>query len=445
MLFIPLFGMFIAPIVLYDSKISINLDTSIYTFDYTQKSIGILLVLLWILLVYGGIFLLKNFFREGSARPRIFIYIFKNYYYIAALFMFSFVVHMLFIMPTFLENIFHIFVMQIYPILGVGIYYINNLKIDKNFKLINIIFWILLIFIPLLLGNITYMIYGASALIMNLIFFRFSYKKIITITFFLILLISIVIPFKNLIRVILYDGVFTRTHIFNIYENHDENLKLRNSNDIELIYKKLSQIKSFNNLLPIINEEMESFRTYDRNYESLVVKSGFNYFDYTLARIVHRINHMSMFLYVIEMTPSKIPYWEVGVWQVVATSAIPRFLWSNKPHVGHSNEFGRRYSFIASDDYLTTVNIDPLTNSWVTGGFKSFILNALVLGVFFGLVFSWVKSKGNFEFKYFFTVFLGIHLITFESEIVLTISGLVQFLLVISILILLKRVFRYSR
>jgi len=139
-LFIPMAGMFIVPVVIYGGKLSINADSSVYIFDDSKILNGMLIVLVWNLILYICIGLLKIFRKstEVAREPKLFRWIYKNYYWLTSLFILFYILHVLFITPIFIENIFHIISMQIFPILGIGVLY------SKTKKTINYLFYIIL-------------------------------------------------------------------------------------------------------------------------------------------------------------------------------------------------------------------------------------------------------------------------------------------------------------
>jgi len=243
--------------------------------------------------------------------------------------------------------------------------------------------------IPIVIGNVTYLIYSVSTLIISLLLFRVNYIKFIIICILLFSLLLIFIPLKTPVRQYFYNGIYARNFISLNYQN----------------IQFLHNLKNENNLDKIINLDKEVFKYYDPNYRNIIFIDNSSDVKYYLARLIHRINHISMLLYVIDKTPKEIPFWEVDIWSPVVSSVVPRLLWPSKPQVGDSHEFGHRYGFIKTNDHITTVNIDPITNSYLVGGLNAVFSNAIVLGLFFGLIFSWIKSTGNAGVKYFLAYF----------------------------------------
>lgn len=419
--------MFIAPFFLYYENLSINANNTTLKFSKTEVYSGFYVSLVWIFLLYVFIRIFKNFFKiKNFQKKELFIYIRRKYYYITTIFISLFLYHIFFIAPIYFENILHLLSIQIYPILGIGIYYIKFSKNNKFFIFYNIFLWILLLFIPISLGNITYFIYAMSSAIMSFIIFRVRYLYTILLLILLFIIIIIFSPIKNSYRLYMFDGAFNRKE-FSVSG---------------VIYKRpIIEVLEINSKFSK-DLDVQEFKKYDPNSKNIFSGEKYETLHYMLAKLAHRINHLAMLVYVMNETPGKIPYWEISLFRPIAYSIVPRLIWAEKPYVGNSHEFGHRYGLIDVNDHVTSVNIDPITGSWMIGGFKTVITNAIVIGMFFGLLFSWLKSGGDADLKYFFGNLLGIHLVTFESELTLTISGIFQLFLMTGVFIIIRRLWK---
>jgi hypothetical protein len=109
------------------------------------------------------------------------------------------------------------------------------------------------------------------------------------------------------------------------------------------------------------------------------------------ASVISRTAHIILFSKVIADTPKLIPYWNGESYFGFVTKFIPRILWPNKPSEAIGNVFARRYRYVGSKDYATTVNLPLMVEMYVNFGASGVQIGMVLLG----LLFAFLEQKLN--------------------------------------------------
>ena len=139
---------------------------------------------------------------------------------------------------------------------------------------------------------------------------------------------------------------------------------------------------------------------------------------------VNRIGHIVLFAYVVETTPATVPYWGGETYTFLFASVIPRFLWPEKPEAGFGNEFGRRYGFLNSPDYDTTINVPWLTEFYMNFGAAGVIAGMALVGVGFRFLTQKLSNPSASPAEYVLGLSLVFQLFYAESNLALMWGGL---------------------
>lgn len=111
-----------------------------------------------------------------------------------------------------------------------------------------------------------------------------------------------------------------------------------------------------------------------------------------LERIVRRVSHLKYLGRVMHEVTSKQDSVGYSHYGKILNALVPRFLWPNKPRFINSNEFGRKFQFINQTDFVTSVNLDVITEAWIVDRWwgvvcSATIVSALVFLIWFGSTF----------------------------------------------------------
>jgi hypothetical protein len=139
---------------------------------------------------------------------------------------------------------------------------------------------------------------------------------------------------------------------------------------------------------------------------------------------VNRLGHIALFAYVVEMTPDAVPYWGGETYTYLIGSAVPRFLWPEKPGSGFGNEFGRRYQFLQSRNFDTTINVPWLTEFYINFGPAGVLAGMALVGVGFRFLIQKLANPSASPAEYVLGLSLVFQLFYSESNLAIMWGGL---------------------
>jgi hypothetical protein len=139
---------------------------------------------------------------------------------------------------------------------------------------------------------------------------------------------------------------------------------------------------------------------------------------------VNRIGHIVVFAYVLETTPETVPYWGGETYTFLLASVIPRFLWPEKPEAGFGNEFGRRYGFLHSRNFDTTINVPWLAEFYMNFGTAGVIVGMALVGAGFRFLVQKLSHPISSPAEYVLGLSLVFQLFYAESNLALMWGGL---------------------
>ncbi len=97
----------------------------------------------------------------------------------------------------------------------------------------------------------------------------------------------------------------------------------------------------------------------------------------------NRVSHLAAFAYLIQMTPSRVPYNEGKSYESMLWFFVPRIFALDKPLHASGQEFGHRYGLIAYNDYATTVNLPQIAELYMNFGPAGVLVGMAILGALF--------------------------------------------------------------
>jgi hypothetical protein len=105
-------------------------------------------------------------------------------------------------------------------------------------------------------------------------------------------------------------------------------------------------------------------------------------------------------------------------------SALPRFLWPEKPVAGFGNEFGRRYLFLHPRNFDTTINVPWLTEFYMNFGAVGVIAGMALVGAGFRFLIQKLSNPPGSPAEYVLGLSLVFQLFYAESNLALMWGGL---------------------
>jgi hypothetical protein len=145
--------------------------------------------------------------------------------------------------------------------------------------------------------------------------------------------------------------------------------------------------------------------------------------DVTISSL-NRIGHIVLLAYVVEATPGRVPYWGGETYAFLFASAIPRFMWPEKPVAGFGYEFGHRYALIPSWNVDTTINVPWLVEFYMNFGVAGVIAGMALVGIVFRFLIQKLSSPTSSPAEYVLGLTLVFQLFNAESNLALMWGGL---------------------
>jgi hypothetical protein len=88
----------------------------------------------------------------------------------------------------------------------------------------------------------------------------------------------------------------------------------------------------------------------------------------TFSTSASRFSYADLLGYVVEVVPSKYPYWNKRSYTLLPLAFMPRVINPWKPEFTVANEFGRTYGLIATTDFASATNIPLAVEAYVNFG-----------------------------------------------------------------------------
>jgi hypothetical protein len=248
-------------------------------------------------------------------------------------------------------------------------YHINSYeKINRKFKLIFYFFIYInvcfLFFYCVFVGSAGPFIHLFLTMTYALLLMGVGKKQFLS--FFvisLILSISLLLG-KNYIRLL---KKMPSTSLTNLTSSSKIKLAIRR--DREIFYSSFFEKKNFSYKLPFF-----------------ISKDSFTY--YAVGRILARLDHASEFAYVLQETPSHIPFLYGKTYLNLILAPIPRLFWPTKPVDNIRQFYAHRYHFIGDNDHVTSVSLPILIEAWINFGWAGLLFSTFIFGWLINFVYS---------------------------------------------------------
>lgn len=446
---IPFIFMFIVPLVLYGGKLNIRTADGVYRLETGDLFYALLVFGAWLMVViiFAGLGI-KLFpkKREAIYWPRARLE--SVFLYLSILGGAAFLVHQFLIFPSAIENFVHLASMTAYWAMGLGLCLVfgsrQGVRGALGYQLfLTTILFLILTLIPIALGKASSVASAGVVIIaaLYIVSARTSTKVVAILLAGVLVVLGMTV--KTSLRQILHEG--------GVYQRQEAISYLLNKPRAEVVHKLCSfgivhvddntLIKCAGAMADSLENDMNAFSAYDQNLSNIILSRGIlgEHLYFSIARVVHRLNHLGLLGHVIISTPGVVPSWGGITYKSLLFLAIPRAVWLDKPSVGVANLFGRQYRLLMPDDKVTTVNVDPVTESWMNGGWFAVLLSSAAIGLLFGSILGWLSSGGNQHIRLLAALTVVLHVALFESETALMIGGLVQGLLFLGIIVMVTR------
>jgi len=397
---IPIGMSFIAPAIFYQWPLEIAIPGTgreiLVTLPNQSTQMALILVGVWILVFVASAYFLAEWFRHAAKKVvdietcidrqgfsglwMLFILISIVGTAIAA-------VHGLIIFPAAFEPAVHQLSFLPACAMGLGIYIAS--KYRKTLSLTKWIALAFLVIVALIGGTVLHMLAGRAApmaYVMLVLIFLLCFFRIWTLVVPLLVVVAVATGFsmamKTEIRELAYGGGsgFERVQVSALWREGRKAL----SQSVKAPPKQYD-----------MPSRMKAFGESDPNYRSIrgMAPDRSDLAKYVVARVLHRVNHLGEFAYVVQETPGTIPYTGMATYAPIFYVAIPRAFFPNKPINNSGQYFGHRYGFIWPNDKLTSVNLSIVLEGYMSAGVWGVVASAAMFAIFVTAVWMFIVVK----------------------------------------------------
>lgn len=144
--------------------------------------------------------------------------------------------------------------------------------------------------------------------------------------------------------------------------------------------------------------------------------------------VARRVNMQSMFAFVIDQTPSIVPYWNGETYSTILWHFIPRILVPDKPQERLGQANGHRYGLIDPKDIGTSVNLTQLIELYANFGKVGVIVGMFVLGLIYSVLQHALNHKKAGEWGQVSGIIVLSSLINIESNFTMVYGGVIYWI-----------------
>lgn len=453
---LPFLAMFVLPFVMYGGRLRVRTIEgtvqSIETFSAGTVLVALGLVGIWLALAAGAAWAGSRFFPpKPVVAPPPLVVRFRIFLALALGGDLCFIAHSFLAFPRAFENLVHLLSLASGAALVLGVALLAAPQQLGGGRLwvvraLTVFQYLLITLLPLVLGKA----YGAAgALILlsgALLVVRVRWAVTLLVSVIAVVAMALAMALKTPIRAVLFEGKpAERIALFQDMpvgaSRPDRGVRARigagldpqlrdDSRPDRGVHAPIGRLAE--NMAGSLRADKAGFSHYDQNSDFMILgKKWVGDGPYhVVQRAVHRLNHLGLLSLAVSRTPDLIPYWDAGLYEPLWVALVPRLIWPSKPEASFANDFGRRYGILQQDDFVTTVNLDPITQAWVTGGLAHVVISGAMAGLMFGFVYGWLNRGGEQWSRLYVCAAILSSVPSFESDVALAFGGLIQALAV---------------
>ena len=397
---IPIGMSFIAPAIFYQWPLEIPIPGTgreiLVTLPNGSTQTALILVGIWMSVFVATAYLLAESFRYATKRTvdieqfigrQDFSGLWMLFILISIIGTAIAAVHGLIIFPAAFEPVVHQLSFLPACAMGLGIYIASEYR--KTLSLTRWIALASLVIVALIGGTVLHMLAGRAApmaYVMLALIFLLCIFRVWALVVPLIVVVAVAtalsMAMKTEIRELAYGGGsgFERVQLSELWHEGGRALSQR-------VKAPLNQYD--------MPSRMKAFGESDPNYRSIrgMAPDRSDLLKYVVARVLHRVNHLGEFAYVVRETPERVPHTGMSTYMPIFYVAMPRAFFPNKPVNDSGQYFGHRYGFIWPTDRLTSVNLSIVLEGYMSAGVGGVVASAAVFALFAAAVWIFIVIK----------------------------------------------------
>jgi hypothetical protein len=398
-------------------------------------------VLVWLLCAAIGFRAVRRLFAAepvtDSAPPREKVLTFWLFALVGNLVLMT---HLIFEFPPALENFVHLLSKMACVALLLGVALVANRSALLGFRgasigVMTFAQYLLLVLLYLATGRAAGAVLALTVLVGALWFVRAPRKVTAVVTVSAVIFMFLAFWLKTPIRVLMADLLPERIVVLHWVAGPASQVPTGNEEESGAVLHEQDSLPR------VIVSDRASFASFDQNSQLFILKDvGLpEPVAHAIGRTIHRLNHLGMLSLVMSKTPDAVPYWGREAYLQILTALIPRLVWKDKPSSNLDNEFGRRYGILDPRDLRTSVNLNPVTQGWMSAGLLGVCISGLGIGLLFGAIYGWLARGGDqWERLFVFAAVLAT-IGAFEGDLALVVGGMLQALVMAFAFIALRR------
>ena len=275
--------------------------------------------------------------------------------------------------------------------------------------------------VPVLLARATPVATGLAALLYGMAVCNLTRGRIAVLIGCALLLVMMAVPVRQFLRIAVYGSrVYQRTEITEQPRRFSLNTDRAGSVPMGIIRV----------IDAALGQERDRANAFDPAAAGLRlprVGGPFGLLEYELGGALDRLNRLSDLAYVVEMTPTHIPYAGGQTYSPLQGVLVPRALWRSKPTDASGSYYAQRYGFLPPDALATqTYNLPIVTEGWMNAGWVGVIGSALVFGFVLRVLSRYWTAGPPFLVKLAIGMAVVGSAADIESSLSLTVGGIVH-------------------
>jgi hypothetical protein len=107
------------------------------------------------------------------------------------------------------------------------------------------------------------------------------------------------------------------------------------------------------------------------------------FFERATSTSQQRTSMLGTFAFVVEATPSRVPFWGGATYKNVMWTLVPRLIAPGKPKKSLGQDFGHRYGLLLRSDHNTSYNLPQIVEMYANFGKLGVIFGMFLLGLYY--------------------------------------------------------------
>lgn len=186
----------------------------------------------------------------------------------------------------------------------------------------------------------------------------------------------------------------------------------------------------YNSLFDVVNKGIDFIEI----LFSSIVNLGANNITEPIEKVFQRLDLIYLFAYVIERTPSSIPYYGGMTYSDILWKFVPRFIYPDKPNYQWGNIFGREYGILQPNDFITSINLPQMVEMYINYGVIGIMVGMFLLGKIYRYLSTLLTKENVGDWGIVTGIVISSTLINIESNFLLVFGNIPYWIILFHVL-----------